>query len=214
MSPGSPGPPTPSGPGGVSLDVVVVVFDGVTAAEAVGPSDVLRQLPDVDVRFVADRRGAQLTHGGAAPLVADATFAEVDRADVLLVPGGIGVTGLVEDWQLLSWLRSVHRATTWTAAVSTGSVVLAAAGILTGVAATTHWLAMGQLAMYGANPVAAPIVSDGKIITATGDVSAVRMALQLAARIAGPAVAAELKANLLADDSDSAAEDVIASRWY
>jgi len=76
----------------------------------------------------------------------------------------------------------VRRTTTWTAAVSTGSVVLAAAGILNGVPATTHWLAMGALAHYGAGPVAAPIVSHGKIITAADDVSAVGMALILAAR--------------------------------
>lgn len=196
------------------MQVVVVLFDGVTADDAVGPSDVLGQLPDTTVRFVAVRRGAQLTQGGPAQLVADTTLAEVNAAGVLLVPGGIGIRGLVADQQLLSWIRMVHRTTTWTAAVSTGSIVLAAAGILNGVPATTHWLAMGTLAHYGAVPVAAPIVSHGKIITAAGDVSAVRMALTLAERIAGPAAAAEVQTKILAFDADPVLEDVIASRWY
>jgi transcriptional regulator GlxA family with amidase domain len=90
---------------------------------------------------------------------------------------------------VLEWLRTVDRTSTWTTSVCTGSLILAAAGLLAGKRATSHWLAMGELARLGARPVNERVVFDGKTVTAAGVSAGIDMALALAARVAGAEVA-------------------------
>ncbi|MGW5669364.1 DJ-1/PfpI family protein [Micromonospora sp. NPDC003776] len=115
------------------------------------------------------------------------------RADVLVVPGGPGQIARMADTRLLDWLRAVDATTTWTTSVCTGSLLLAAAGLLDGRRATSHRLAVDQLPAFGALPTPERIVEDGKYVTAAGVSAGVDMALALAGRIAGDGVAQALQ---------------------
>jgi transcriptional regulator GlxA family with amidase domain len=107
---------------------------------------------------------------------------------VLLIPGGPGEDVLRED-AVIDWVRAAHETSTWTTSVCTGALVLARAGVLDGVRATTHWLAMDRLGELGAIPTSERVVQEGKIVTAAGVSAGIDMALTLAARIAGDDVA-------------------------
>lgn len=169
--------------------VAFLLFDRVTALDAVGPYEVLQRVPGAEVVFAAARPGPQATDG-ALSLVASASLDDVPAADVLVVPGGFGTRPLLREEPVLDWVRRVHATTTWTTSVCTGSLVLAAAGLLDGCEAATHWRAAGELAALGARPVGRRVVdSADRIVTAAGVSSGIDMALVLAARLAGDDVA-------------------------
>jgi putative intracellular protease/amidase len=167
-----------------TLRVVIPIFPEFTALDAIGPYEVLRMLPGAEVTFAATSRGVVRTDSGAVGLHADAALDEVDSADILLVPGGWGTRALTRDEDMLSWVRAIHETTRWTTSVCTGSLVLAAAGLLDGSDATTHWAAVETLEKLGARYTAERVVQRGKIITAAGVSSGIDMALTLAAQIA------------------------------
>ena len=171
------------------MQLAILLFDQLTALDAVGPYEVLHNLPDAEVVFVGERTGPVATESGGLRLVADATLAEVVRPDLVLVPGGPGQNALMTPGPVHDWLRAVDASSTWTTSVCTGSLVLAAAGLLTGRRATTYWLATDQLAALGAIPVQERYVVDGKYVTAAGVSAGIDMALALAGLIAGDAVA-------------------------
>jgi transcriptional regulator GlxA family with amidase domain len=175
------------------MDIAFLLFDGITALDAVGPYEVLSRLPAARVRFVGVAPGVVETKERSLGLRVSSSLADVRTADVLVVPGGPGTRALLEDASVLGWLRDVHETTTWTTSVCTGSLLLGAAGLLRGVRATTHWLAVEQLAGFGAVPVRERFVIDGKIATAAGVSAGIDLALTLAARIAGPDVAQEIQ---------------------
>src|SRR5581483_827300 len=122
-------------------------------------------------------------------LTADGSLDELTDPEVIVVPGGFGTRELMDDERLLGWLRTAHESSQWTTSVCTGSLLLAAAGILDGIEATSHWLELETLSQYGATPVARRVVEQGKVITAAGVSSGIDMALTLAARIAGDELA-------------------------
>jgi putative intracellular protease/amidase len=171
------------------MEIAIPIFDRFTALDAVGPYEVLARLPDARVRFVAQEAGPKQTETGMLTLTAEASLADVPNPDVLVVPGGYGTRPLMEDESMLDWIRSVHEGTQWTTSVCTGSLLLAAAGLLDGLEATSHWAELGTLEKYGAKPTQQRVVEQGKIITAAGVSSGIDMALTLAARIAGDEVA-------------------------
>ncbi len=181
------------------MDIVCLLFDGITALDIVGPFEVLQRLPDASVRFVAKRAGVVRTDAvatergaqgaGNLGLVADHGFAEVGAADLLVVPGGFGTRALEHDGPTLDWLRAIDERTRWTTSVCTGSLLLAAAGLLTGKEATTHWASLERLRGYGVVPVPRRVVEQGKYVTSAGVSAGIDMALTLAARIAGEAFA-------------------------
>ena len=171
------------------MQIAFLLYDGITALDAIGPYDVLNRLPAADVVFVAEQPGTVTTEAGSLSLVATHSLDAVREPDVLVVPGGLGNRKLLEHEPLLDWIRTVHDTTTWTTSVCTGSLLLAAAGILDGVPATTHWMAFDELARLGAQPVAERVVEHGKIVTAAGVSAGIDMALLLAQRIAGDRVA-------------------------
>jgi transcriptional regulator GlxA family with amidase domain len=171
------------------VEIAILLFDGITALDAVGPYEALSMLPGARVRFVATERGAKRTRSGSLALVADHTLAEIHRPDVVLVPGGPGEEALRSNPEVLAWLRATHETSRWTTSVCTGALTLAAAGILAGVEATTHWASMDDLAALGAKPVHERVVVRGKVITAAGVSAGIDMALQLAALEAGDDVA-------------------------
>jgi len=171
------------------MRIAILIFDGLTALDAIGPYEVLSRLPEAEVTFVGAAVGSIRTDTGALGLQVDATIEEVPSPEVFLVPGGKGNRPLLADERVLDWVRSVHETSRYTTSVCTGSLVLAAAGLLDGVDATTHWLEMDTLASLGANPTSERVVERGKLITAAGVSSGIDMALRLAELIAGPIVA-------------------------
>ena len=163
------------------MEIAILIFDRLTALDAIGPYEVLRSMPDSKVRFVAREKGPVRTDTGSLALVADYALEEVTAPDILVVPGGPGQAALMDDERVLDWIRRVHEKTRWTTSVCTGSLVLAGAGLLKGLRATTHWLAMDVLRELGAEPTLERVVQQGKIITAAGVSSGIDMALRLVA---------------------------------
>lgn len=169
--------------------VAILIFDGLTALDAIGPYDVFRHTPGWEVSFVAKRPGEIRTEAGGLGLVADRGIAATTDADVLLVPGGGGTRPLLADAEVLDWVRDVDRGTRWTTSVCTGSLVLAAAGLLEGRRATGHWLFLEPLRDFGAEPIGGRWVEDGKYVTAAGVSAGIDMALHLVGVEAGREVA-------------------------
>ena len=161
--------------------VAIPLFDSFTALDAIGPYEVLQRVPTIDVVVVGHERGEVRSENGMLGITRDATFDEVPAPDVLVFPGGVGTRVLEHDERVLDWVRTVHATSTWTTSVCTGSLVLAAAGLLTGLTATTHWATYSELEVYGVTPVADRVVEhlDRRILTAAGVSSGIDMALRL-----------------------------------
>ncbi|HUZ27935.1 MAG TPA: DJ-1/PfpI family protein [Solirubrobacteraceae bacterium] len=171
------------------MRIAIPIFDRITALDAVGPYEVLARLPGATIQFLAQEPGPQRTETRMLALVADGSLDDLPDPDVIVVPGGYGTRPLMHDQPMLNWLRNAHESSQWTTSVCTGSLLLAAAGILEGLEATTHWLELETLRQYGVTPVTRRVVQQGKVITAAGVSSGIDMALTLAARIAGDDVA-------------------------
>jgi transcriptional regulator GlxA family with amidase domain len=171
------------------MDIAILLYDRLTALDAIGPYEVLSRLPRASAKFVAAEPGPVKTDNGMLTLVAEGSLGDASEPDIVLVPGGPGEVAIRAGGAALDWLRSVHETSIWTTSVCTGSLVLAAAGLLDGKRATSHWLALEQLRELGAEPVSERVVFDGKIVTAAGVSAGIDMALALAATIAGEEVA-------------------------
>ncbi|HET7483822.1 MAG TPA: DJ-1/PfpI family protein [Solirubrobacterales bacterium] len=171
------------------MKIAILVFDKLTALDAIGPYEVLRSVPGWEVRFVGLEKGPIRTDSGALGLSADFGLDDVSEADVVLVPGGEGNRPLMQDEAVLSWLRRIDEGTKWTTSVCTGSLVLGAAGLLEGRPATSHWAFLEQLRDFGADPVGGRYVQDGKVVTAAGVSAGIDMALHLVGQEVGPEVA-------------------------
>jgi transcriptional regulator GlxA family with amidase domain len=171
------------------MQVAYLLYDRFTALDITGPHDVLNSVPGNESIFVAEQAGPVRNESDTLSLVADASLDEVTSPDIVVVPGGFGNRLLLEHEPLHEWIRGVHETSTWTTSVCTGSLLLAAAGLLDGAPATTHWLARDQLAELGAKPVPDRIVEHGKIVTAAGVSSGIDMALHLVKTINGEQVA-------------------------
>jgi transcriptional regulator GlxA family with amidase domain len=166
-----------------------VLFEGFDAQDVVGPYEVLHRLPNSEIAFVAARPGAFCNERGHVSLLAGQSFESMPTPDLVLVPGGGGELRAREDQALGAWLRAALARDAWVVSVCTGALVLGAAGLLRGRRATTHWLAMGELAQFGATPVSERYHFEGKLVSSAGVSAGIDMALALAARIASPQVA-------------------------
>jgi len=180
----------------MSLDIAFLIFDGVMALDAIGPYDVLSNIPNTTITFVGETRGLKRNQRGSLGLSADRAMTEVDRADILVVPGGFGEEEVRKNPAMLEWVRAIHATTQWTTSVCTGALILGAAGVLKGLEATTHWAAREQLRSFGATPVTQRIVEQGKVITAAGVSAGIDMALHLTRRIAGDEVAQAIQVGI------------------
>jgi len=171
------------------MEIALLIYDGLAPLDAVGPYEVMRNVPGWEVRTVAKQRGEVRDERGSLGLVADLALGELTAPDLVLVPGGAGNRPLMQDEELLEWLREVDRSTKWTTSVCTGSLLLGAAGLLQGKRATTNWIVLDKLREFGAEPVGGRFVEDGKVVTAAGVTAGIDMALHLVAREVGPEVA-------------------------
>ncbi|MEU0194704.1 DJ-1/PfpI family protein [Streptomyces afghaniensis] len=167
------------------MQIAIVLYDRFTALDAVGPYETLGRLPDAETVFVAEESGPVRNDSGNLALVADRTLADVPHPDIIVIPGGPGPLPLAADGPLLTWLRTADETSTWTTSVCTGSLLLAAAGLLRGRRATSHWLALEELKRHGAEPTGERVVTDGKYVTAAGVSAGIDMGLALLGRIAG-----------------------------
>jgi putative intracellular protease/amidase len=171
------------------MQIAILLFNRFTVLDAIGPYQVLSRLPGAEVVFVAGQAGPVIDDMGSLSLSAPAALADVLRPDILVVPGGPGTDDQLKDGPVHEWLRAADATTQWTTSVCTGSLILAAAGLLAGRRATSHWLALGELGRLGATPVSERVVFDGKYVTAAGVSAGIDMGLTLAGRVAGDEVA-------------------------
>jgi len=161
--------------------VAIPLFPRFTALDAIGPYEVLQRVPSIEVVFVGHRCGEVRSDNGMLGMTVDATCEEVSEPSVVVFPGGVGTRVQVEDERVLGWVRHAHETTRLTTSVCTGSLVLAAAGLLRGLTATTHWASSSALEALGAVPTARRVVEhlDHRIVTAAGVSSGIDMALRL-----------------------------------
>jgi transcriptional regulator GlxA family with amidase domain len=171
------------------MNIAIPIFDRLTALDAVGPYEVLSRIPGATVHFIAAEPGPKRTETKMLALVADESLDDLPEPEVIVFPGGYGTRELMDDPQIIGWLKHAHEHSEYTTSVCTGSLVLGAAGILDGLEATTHWMALDRLAELGATPVSRRVVEQGKVITAAGVSSGIDMALTLVHRIGGPELA-------------------------
>ena len=167
------------------MDIAIPMYDRFTALDAIGPYEVLSRLPDARVTWLAHEPALVRTDNGMLALEATARLEDLPQPDVIVVPGGFGTRDLLGDRRMLDWIRTAHETSAWTTSVCTGSLLLAAAGILDGLRATSHWTELETLREFGATPVEERVVPQGKVVTAAGVSSGIDMALWLGAQIAG-----------------------------
>lgn len=167
--------------------IVFAIFPGVTHLDFTGPHQVLSRLPGAQIQ-VASLDGQPVEAEGL-------TFANLDRlgdieaCDVLCVPGGFGVTDAMLNDAFLDEIKRLAWGARYVTSVCTGSLVLAAAGLLTGKKAGCHWAWRDQLALFGAIPTAERVVRDGRFITGGGVTAGIDFGLTMIAEIAGEGVA-------------------------
>ena len=172
----------------VTTEIGFLLFPRLTQLDLTGPYEVLSRLPGARVRLLWKTTDPVRADTGMG-LLPDTTLAECPQLDLVCVPGGPGVAALMEDPEVLDFLRRQATRARWVTSVCTGALVLGAAGLLRGKRATTHWASHDFLASLGATPVQARVVRDGNLLTGGGVTAGIDFALAVAAEIAGPEVA-------------------------
>jgi transcriptional regulator GlxA family with amidase domain len=165
------------------MKIVFLFYHHMTALDLIGPHEILFRLPGAEVYRVAKNAGPIETESDHLQMIAEYSLSDISQADVLLVPGAGNGTTLKNEPEILNWINAIHQTTLWTTSVCTGSLILGASGILSGLKATSHWAVLDRLSKYGAKPTTQRIVEDGKVITAAGVSAGIDMALYLAARL-------------------------------
>jgi putative intracellular protease/amidase len=167
--------------------VAIPLFERFTALDAVGPYEVLQRVPSIDVVFVGQQRGEVRSDNGMLGMTVDKAFAELTQPDVVVFPGGIGTRVLINDAEVLDWVREAHKHSLFTTSVCTGGLMLAAAGLLAGLTATTHWRVQELFNSLGAQYVPQRVVEHlpQRIVTAAGVSSGIDMALRLVELLVG-----------------------------
>ena len=168
----------------MTLEIGILVFPGVQQLDLTGPYEVFASLPEAKVHLIWKDRGA-ITSATGLVLGPTMTFSECPALDVLCVPGGGGVNALLQDKEVLGFLRTQAKRARYVTSVCTGSLVLGAAGLLKGRRATTHWFSHDFLEKFGAIPVHGRVVRDGNLITAGGVTAGIDFGLAVVAELVG-----------------------------
>ena len=176
------------------VQVALALYPGVSAHECEAFTLVFDQLADAQLVRVGARLGRVDGPGGGNHI--DALFDQVTQPDVVLVPGGLGCARAAGDVELLHWIRRVGRRCDWLAASSTGTVIVAAAGLLHEHEVATHWLASELLESYGSTASHERIVQVDNVITCEGAITAMHVALLVTLRLAGPDAVARARAGI------------------
>ncbi|WP_374157969.1 DJ-1/PfpI family protein [Mycobacterium sp. G7A2] len=180
------------------MQIAIMLYPGFTALDFIGPYESLHYLPDADVRFVWHEPGPVTADSGVLVVGATHSFDETPTPDLVLVPGGFSTLQHARDEKVLDWVRRVHQGTQWTTSVCSGSVILAAAGLLEGKRATSHWAALPVLRTFGVEPVGDERIVDAgeRIVTAAGVSAGIDLGLWLAGRIGGEAKAKAIQLSM------------------
>lgn len=175
------------------MKLTIVIFDGFTSIDAMGGYEVLARIPGMETEWVAPTAGVIAADTRALGVLAWRALADVERTDILYVPGGPGGALLEKDEEFLGHLRRLDATSTWTFGVCNGGATLAAAGLLKGRKATTNWFYQHRLAEYGAEFVPVRYHRDGKYVTGAGVSASLDAALFLAREIGGEMLAKTLQ---------------------
>ncbi len=163
------------------MEIVIYIYNGMTMLDAIGPYEILRNLRDVNIKFVAKKKGEITADSQLVYLNAKYEIDEIKKADVLLIPGStIGFIREMKDKKVLNWIKKINETTHKTVTVCTGSIILSATGLLKGKKATSHWKTIEMLSKFEAIPTRERIVEEGKFITSAGVSAGIDMALYLA----------------------------------
>lgn len=172
--------------------VGLLLFPNITQLDMTGPFEVFSRMPNAQVDVIWKTLETVRSDTGLG-LLPSATFSEIDALDLVCVPGGPGVGDLLEDQEVLDFLRRIAPKARYITSVCTGALVLGAAGLLKGKRATTHWMSHDLLAPFGATPVQQRVVQDGNVITGGGVTAGIDFALTVVADVAGEAVARQVQ---------------------
>ncbi len=178
-----------------SLHVGFLLFPRLTQLDLTGPWEVLSRIPGVQMHLLAREREPVSAEGGLT-LLPTGTLAEALPLDVVCVPGGAGVNAVLEDDAALDWLAGQGERARWVTSVCTGALALGAAGLLRGYLATTHWMSIDLLPIFGATPLPERVVVDRNRVTGGGVTAGIDFGLTLAARLAGDEVARRIALGL------------------
>lgn len=161
-----------------------LLYPDLTQLDMTGPAQVLSRMPDAETLFVWKSKEPVMSDCGLA-LVPTHSLADCPPLDMICVPGGYGCTAVMEDAEILDWLRAQAAGADLVTSVCTGSLILAAAGLLDGYQAACHWAWRDQLALFGAQPVAERVVSDRNRITGGGVTAGIDFAFRVIERLKG-----------------------------
>ncbi len=175
-----------------SFHVVFALYPQLTQLDFTGPFEVLQRVPGAQLTL-ASRAGGALSADSGLTVSGLARLADVDALDVICVPGGYGVTAALGDAEYMAQVRRLGRAAGYVTSVCSGSLILAAAGLLEGRRAACHWAWRALLREQGVSVEENRVVRDGNIITGGGVTAGIDFALSLAAELAGPEVAQEIQ---------------------
>ena len=175
-----------------TLHVGMVLFPNLTQLDLTGPHEVLARLPDTEVHLIAANKRPVISERGLS-IVPTTTFEAAPKLDFLCVPGGPGVNAMMENDELLEFLRDRGARARWVTSVCTGALLLGAAGLLRGYRATTHWLSLDLLPLFGAIPVKQRVVIDRNRITGGGVTAGIDFGLVVARELFGKTVAEEIQ---------------------
>lgn len=182
------------------MHIVILLYPNMTQLDFTGPFEVFAALPDAKIDLVWKTNDPVRDVNGLT-IVPSATLADIAQADLLFVPGGFGQAALMEDDEVLDWLRTQGESAKYMTSVCTGSLILAAAGLLQGYRATSHWHWIDQLSLFGAEPVSERVVIDRNRITGAGVSAGIDMALSLVAELYGEALARMIQLGIEYDPS-------------
>lgn len=171
------------------MQIAILLYPNFTALDAIGPYEMLAHVPGNTVTFVAKEKGLIPADTGVLKIEASHSIEEITSCDILIIPGGEGEFAARDDADAIDWIRTIHETTKFTTSVCTGSLLLAKAGLLNGLNATSHWAAEKWMNDLGAHYVAERWVENGKIITAAGVSAGIDMALYLISKTHGDAMA-------------------------
>ncbi|KOP78691.1 glutamine amidotransferase [Lysinibacillus sp. FJAT-14745] len=168
------------------MKVIIFLYDGVTMLDAIGPYEVLKNMDDTEVLFVAEKTGEIKADSGFININVKHSIDDIKDADILIIPGStIGFMQEMKNGNVLDWIREVDKTTKWTTSVCTGSLLLASAGLLNGLKATSHWRVINLLTNFGAIATRERVIEQGKYITASGVSAGIDMALHLSNKLVG-----------------------------